>query len=406
MSVSERARVGRVVDAVELRVRRRGGEAREHERGAGGQCDPRSHDPSVAPPTPSASTHLRGVDGASGGTMAPWRERVSGAYAAPRAAVAALLALALTACTHPGAGTADVRRRTARAVRRRRAVGRRLVARPRTAATPRPIRIALAGDVHFEGVLADRLRDPATALAPASDALAAADLTIVNLETSVGTGGRPEPGKRFTFSAGPEAFDGARRGRRRRGDAWPTTTPSTTAAPASRARSRAVRRAARADPAARGRRDRPRRRRGVRARRSPTSAAPRVATLAASVADQDPTADPTGQLGGHATTAAGIADALDPSRLLDERTPDPADRRRGRGLPALGHPGAALPEPRPALAGRGPGRRRGRHRGRARTPTGCRATAGWATATSPTAWATTRGTPPATPPRRARACCT
>ena len=28
-----------------------------------------------------------------------------------------------------------------------------------------------------------------------------------NLETSVGTGGRPEPGKRFTFSAGPAAFD-------------------------------------------------------------------------------------------------------------------------------------------------------------------------------------------------------
>ena len=38
-------------------------------------------------------------------------------------------------------------------------------------------------------------------------ALAAADLAIVNLETSVGTGGRPEPGKRFTFSAGPAAFE-------------------------------------------------------------------------------------------------------------------------------------------------------------------------------------------------------
>ena len=67
--------------------------------------------------------------------------------------------------------------------------------------------IAVAGDVHFEGVLRDRLDDPATALAPATKTLAAADVAIVNLETSVGTGGRPEPGKRYTFQAPPTAFE-------------------------------------------------------------------------------------------------------------------------------------------------------------------------------------------------------
>lgn len=77
---------------------------------------------------------------------------------------------------------------------------------PPPAPRPRPLTIALAGDVHFEGVLAGRLRRPGTALAPAGDALARADLAVVNLETSVGDGGRPEPGKRFTFSAGPEAL--------------------------------------------------------------------------------------------------------------------------------------------------------------------------------------------------------
>ena len=67
--------------------------------------------------------------------------------------------------------------------------------------------IAVAGDVHFEGALAPRLLRPASALTPAATALAAADVAIVNLETSVGSGGRPEPGKRFVFSAGTAAFE-------------------------------------------------------------------------------------------------------------------------------------------------------------------------------------------------------
>ena len=71
---------------------------------------------------------------------------------------------------------------------------------------PKPVTIAVAGDVHFEGALRDRLDNPATALSRATATLAAADVAIVNLETSVGTGGRPDPRKRFTFQAPPRAF--------------------------------------------------------------------------------------------------------------------------------------------------------------------------------------------------------
>ena len=179
---------------------------------------------------------------------------------------------------------------------------------------PRPIRIALAGDVHFEGVLAARLRDPATALAPASDALAAADVTIVNLETSVGTGGRPEPGKRFTFSAGPAAFealaaagvDVAAMANNHALDFGRARLPSTL---------RAVDAAAAATP--------PLAVIGV-GRDAEEAFEPAVvdvrgtlvATLAASVADLDPTADPTGRWAA-TDDRGGIADAVDPARLLE-----------------------------------------------------------------------------------------
>lgn len=73
-------------------------------------------------------------------------------------------------------------------------------------AEPGPITIAFAGDVHFEAQLRSRLEDPTTALEPIAPHLAAADLTVVNLETSIGTSGTPEP-KRFTFQAPPQAFD-------------------------------------------------------------------------------------------------------------------------------------------------------------------------------------------------------
>jgi poly-gamma-glutamate capsule biosynthesis protein CapA/YwtB (metallophosphatase superfamily) len=71
---------------------------------------------------------------------------------------------------------------------------------------PGPITMAFAGDVHFEAQLRSRLSDPSTALAPVASQLSAADLTVVNLETSIGASGSPEP-KRFTFQAPPEALD-------------------------------------------------------------------------------------------------------------------------------------------------------------------------------------------------------
>ncbi len=177
------------------------------------------------------------------------------------------------------------------------------------------MRIAVAGDVHFEGALAPRLRRPATALAPASAALAAADVAIVNLETSVGSGGRPEPGKRFTFSAAASAFtalaaagvDVASMANNHALDFGRSRLPSTL---------RAARRAAAADPRLAVA--------GIGADEEEAFAAAltdvagtRVATIAASAADQDPTADPTGAWAA-GPDRSGVAGALDPRRLLRE----------------------------------------------------------------------------------------
>jgi poly-gamma-glutamate capsule biosynthesis protein CapA/YwtB (metallophosphatase superfamily) len=179
---------------------------------------------------------------------------------------------------------------------------------------PGPVRLAFAGDVHFEGVLADRLRDPATALAPATAALAEADLAIVNLETSVGGGGRPEPGKRFTFSAGPEAFtalaaagvDVVSMANNHALDFGRARLPSTL---------RAVRAAAAGVPPLSvigiGR---DRQEAFVPALTDVDGVV--VGTLAASVADQDPTADRTGHWAASGGRS-GVADALDPVPLLD-----------------------------------------------------------------------------------------
>jgi poly-gamma-glutamate synthesis protein (capsule biosynthesis protein) len=73
-----------------------------------------------------------------------------------------------------------------------------------------PVTLALAGDVHFEGPLADRLADdPATALGPIAATLRRADLAMVNLETAVTERGTPQP-KRFHFRAPATAFDALR----------------------------------------------------------------------------------------------------------------------------------------------------------------------------------------------------
>jgi poly-gamma-glutamate synthesis protein (capsule biosynthesis protein) len=70
--------------------------------------------------------------------------------------------------------------------------------------------ISFAGDVHFAGRVAKRLADdPATAFGQAAPGLAKADLTVVNLETAITTGGQAQ-NKAFTFRAPPTAFTALR----------------------------------------------------------------------------------------------------------------------------------------------------------------------------------------------------
>lgn len=172
----------------------------------------------------------------------------------------------------------------------------------------RGLTIAVAGDVHFEGVLRERLSDPATALAPATAALAAADLAILNLETSVGTGGRPAPGQRFAFQAPPSALaalaeagvDVVSMANNHAVDYGRGALEATFEAVADS--SLAVVGLGRDAAAA------------FRPAVLQVGGAT-VATLAASVADADPTADPSGQTAATGTRA-GTADAMDPGRLL------------------------------------------------------------------------------------------
>lgn len=66
--------------------------------------------------------------------------------------------------------------------------------------------MAFAGDVHFAGRTAVLLaRDPATAFGASAAVLERADLTMVNLETAIAVGGRPEA-KSFSFAAPPSAL--------------------------------------------------------------------------------------------------------------------------------------------------------------------------------------------------------
>jgi poly-gamma-glutamate synthesis protein (capsule biosynthesis protein) len=66
--------------------------------------------------------------------------------------------------------------------------------------------MAFAGDVHFAERTATLLaEDPATAFGASAAVLGRADLTMVNLETAIAVGGRPEH-KSFTFEAPPTAF--------------------------------------------------------------------------------------------------------------------------------------------------------------------------------------------------------
>ncbi len=65
----------------------------------------------------------------------------------------------------------------------------------------RRVRLAFAGDVHFERRAAELLDDPDPLTDAVRGTLGAADFAMVNLETSLGTGGAPLPGKKYTFQA-------------------------------------------------------------------------------------------------------------------------------------------------------------------------------------------------------------
>lgn len=68
------------------------------------------------------------------------------------------------------------------------------------------VTIAFAGDTHFESGLAGLLKSsPTTMLDGVASVIEPADLAIVNLETSIGSGGDRQ-GKAFTFQAPPSAI--------------------------------------------------------------------------------------------------------------------------------------------------------------------------------------------------------
>ncbi len=89
----------------------------------------------------------------------------------------------------------------------------------RPAAAPPPadpastVSLAFAGDVHFEGELADVPDDPTSTLGPMSDVLTGADVAMVNLESAVTTRGEParkeleDESNRYWFRTGPAALD-------------------------------------------------------------------------------------------------------------------------------------------------------------------------------------------------------
>jgi poly-gamma-glutamate synthesis protein (capsule biosynthesis protein) len=81
-------------------------------------------------------------------------------------------------------------------------------ASPSVGVSPSPagdITLEFAGDVHFMDRTAALLKDPATAFGPIASVLKDADVTMVNLETSVTGRGTPEP-KEFHFRAPSSAF--------------------------------------------------------------------------------------------------------------------------------------------------------------------------------------------------------
>lgn len=69
------------------------------------------------------------------------------------------------------------------------------------------VTLAFAGDIHFELHLADLLDRPEAALGGVTRTLRAADLTMVNLESSITSRGTPVEPEDYNFRTSPEALD-------------------------------------------------------------------------------------------------------------------------------------------------------------------------------------------------------
>lgn len=75
-----------------------------------------------------------------------------------------------------------------------------------TAPDTKPVTISFGGDVHFEDEIAWRLEEnPSTTLGPIATVLRASDISMVNLETAITTGGNAAP-KKYNFRAPPTAL--------------------------------------------------------------------------------------------------------------------------------------------------------------------------------------------------------
>jgi poly-gamma-glutamate capsule biosynthesis protein CapA/YwtB (metallophosphatase superfamily) len=76
-----------------------------------------------------------------------------------------------------------------------------------TSAPPDRITLAFAGDVHFERAARDLLVDAEPLTAALRDTIGRADFAMVNLETALGEGGAPLPGKAYAFRAPVSSLD-------------------------------------------------------------------------------------------------------------------------------------------------------------------------------------------------------
>ena len=89
----------------------------------------------------------------------------------------------------------------------RRRPGRRADGADGRSAPPDRITLAFAGDVHFERAARDLLADAAPLTTALRDTIGRADFAMVNLETALGEGGAPLPGKAYAFRAPVSSLD-------------------------------------------------------------------------------------------------------------------------------------------------------------------------------------------------------